>query len=191
MTGVQTCALPISRLIRAYVQEEAEIELFERENVEYIGRSLKLVRLMGMLWPTLQTLLGVAIVIVLFVGGREVIQHRINVGDFAAFNTNMVQLTWPIIALGWVINIFQRGTASLGRIQSILAEKPEVTDAGVPGVGAPEGIRGEIEFRNLSFHYGQTLQAAERGEGRSHGEDRKSTRLNSSHRSLSRMPSSA
>jgi len=160
-----------ARLIRAYVQEEAEIELFERENQEYIGRSLKLVRLMGMLWPTLQTLLGVAVVIVLYVGGREVIQHRINVGDFAAFNTNMVQLTWPIIALGWVINIFQRGTASLGRIAAILAEKPEVTDAGVPAKNAPQEIRGDIEFRNLSFHYGQTLQAAERGEGHTHGDE--------------------
>jgi ATP-binding cassette subfamily B protein len=160
-----------ARLIRAYVQEEAEIELFERANKEYIGRSLKLVRLMGMLWPTLETLLGVAVVIVLFVGGREVIQHRINVGDFAAFNTNMVQLTWPIIALGWVINIFQRGTASLGRIANILAEKPEVTDAGVPAAGAPQEIHGEIEFRNLNFHYGQTVQAAERGQGRSHGDE--------------------
>ena len=147
-----------ARLIRAYVQEEAEIELFERANEEYIGRSLKLVRLMGMLWPTLETLLGAAIVIVLFVGGREVIQHRINVGDFAAFNTNMVQLTWPIIALGWVINIFQRGTASLGRIQNILEEKPEVTDADVPRSGAPTAVRGEIEFRNLSFGYGETFE---------------------------------
>ena len=147
-----------ARLIRAYVQEEAEIELFERANEEYIGRSLKLVRLMGMLWPTLETLLGVAIVIVLFVGGREVIQHRINVGDFAAFNTNMVQLTWPIIALGWVINIFQRGTASLRRIQNILEEKPEVTDANVPRSGAPTTVRGEIEFRNLSFGYGETFE---------------------------------
>ena len=112
-----------ARLIRAYVQEEAEIELFERANQEYVARSLKLVRLMGMLWPTLETLLGVAIVIVLCVGGREVIQHRINVGNFVAFNFNMVQLTWPIIALGWVINIFQRGTASLGRIANILAEQ--------------------------------------------------------------------
>jgi ATP-binding cassette subfamily B protein len=147
-----------ARLIRAYVQEEAEIELFERANEEYIGRSLKLVRLMGMLWPTLETLLGAAIVIVLFVGGREVIQHRINVGDFAAFNTNMVQLTWPIIALGWVINIFQRGTASLRRIQNILEEKPEVTDADVPRSGAPTAVRGEIEFRNLSFGYGETFE---------------------------------
>lgn len=160
-----------ARLIRAYVQEEAEIELFERENKEYIGRSLKLVRLMGMLWPTLETLLGVAIVLVLFVGGREVIHHRINVGDFAAFNTNMVQLTWPIIALGWVINIFQRGTASLGRIQSILAEQPEITDADVPASLPPTDVLGEIEFRNLSFHYDQTLRAAEPAEGHRHGDE--------------------
>jgi ATP-binding cassette subfamily B multidrug efflux pump len=159
-----------ARLIRAYVQEEAEIELFERANVEYIGRSLKLVRLMGMLWPTLETLLGVAVVIVLYIGGREVIQHRINVGDFAAFNTNMVQLTWPIIALGWVINIFQRGTASLRRIENILEDKPEVTDAGVPASGAPTTLTGEIEFRDLSFHYGQTLQTANNGQSASHGD---------------------
>jgi ATP-binding cassette subfamily B protein len=160
-----------ARIIRAYVQEEAEIELFERENQEYIARSLKLVRLMGMLWPTLTTLLGVAIVIVLWVGGIEVIQHRITVGSFVAFNTYMVQLTWPVIALGWVINIFQRGTASVGRIESILAESPEITDAGVPASGAPTDIAGEIEFRNLSFHYGQTLQATERGSGRKHGDE--------------------
>ena len=159
-----------ARLIRAYVQEEAEIELFERENQEYIARSLRLVRLMGMLWPTLQTLLGAAIVIVLYVGGREVIQHRINVGDFAAFNTNMVQLTWPIIALGWVINIFQRGTASLGRIAQILAEKPEVADNAVPASGAPHEVCGEIEFRNLSFHYGQTLKSSESGDGQMRGD---------------------
>jgi ATP-binding cassette subfamily B protein len=160
-----------ARLIRAYVQEQAEIESFERENIEYIARSLKLVRLMGMLWPTLETLLGLAIVIVLWVGGREVLLHRITVGSFVAFNTYMVQLTWPIISLGWVINIFQRGTASMGRIQNILAEQPEITDAGVPAVGAPNGVRGEIEFRNLNFHYGKTLIAAERGMGQVQGDE--------------------
>ena len=167
-----------ARLIRAYVQEEAEIDLFERANDEYIGRSLKLVRLMGMLWPTLETLLGLAVVIVLFVGGREVIQHRINVGDFAAFNTNMVQLTWPIIALGWVINIFQRGTASLIRIENILKEKPEITDADVPATNAPTEVQGDIEFRNLSFHYGQTLQTATNGNGRTHGDTAVLTNVN-------------
>jgi ATP-binding cassette subfamily B protein len=160
-----------ARLIRAYVQEEAEIENFERDNTEYIARSLKLVRLMGMLWPTLETLLGVAIVIVLWVGGREVLLHRISVGSFVAFNTYMVQLTWPIISLGWVINIFQRGTASMGRIQNLLAEKPEVTDAAVPTTGTPTEVRGEIEFRNLKFHYGRALMGAERGMGQVHGDE--------------------
>ncbi len=153
------------RLVRAYVQEEWEIESFERANEEYIARSLKLVRLMGMLWPTLETMLGLAVIIVLFVGGREVIQHHISVGSFVAFNTYMVQLTWPIIALGWVINLFQRGTASMGRIQSVLAEQPEITDAGVPATGAATGITGDIEFRDLSFRYGNTLRAAESGNG--------------------------
>src|SRR5580658_2019915 len=123
-----------ARLIRAYVQEEAEIENFETDNREYIARSLKLVRLMGMLWPTLETLLGFAIIIVLYVGGREVLQHNTNphtgigLGSFVAFNTYMVQLTWPIIALGWVINLFQRGTASLGRINEIMQAQPEIAD---------------------------------------------------------------
>src|SRR5271168_3597603 len=117
-----------ARVIRAYVQEEPEIAGFETSNREYIARSLKLVRLIGMLWPTLETMLGLAIVLVLWLGGREVLQHRISVGEFVAFNTYMVQLTWPVIALGWVINIFQRGTASMGRIDEILAEKPEIAD---------------------------------------------------------------
>ncbi len=160
-----------ARLIRAYVQEQAEIESFERDNTEYIGRSLKLVRLMGMLWPTLETLLGLAVVIVLWVGGREVLLHRISVGSFVAFNTYMVQLTWPVISLGWVINIFQRGTASMGRIQNILAEQSEITDAGVSAKDIPTDIWGEIEFRNLSFHYGQTLVAAELGMGHVHGDE--------------------
>ena len=160
-----------ARLIRAYVQEEAAIESFERDNSEYIARSLKLVRLMGMLWPTLETLLGFAIVIVLWMGGREVLQHRITVGSFVAFNTYMVQLPWPIIALGWVINLFQRGTASVLRIHNILSEQPEITDAAVPATDAPVDVQGDIEFRNLTFHYGNTIIAAERGEGRAHGDE--------------------
>ena len=101
------------RVVRAFVQEDPEIARFETANNEYIRRSLRLVRLMGMLWPTLELMLGMAIILVLWLGGREVLQHRINLGEFVAFNIYMVQLTWPIIALGWVINIFQRGTASM------------------------------------------------------------------------------
>lgn len=142
------------RVIRAYAQEQSEIAGFERSNREYIARSLKLVRLMGMLWPTLETMLGLAIVLVLWLGGREVLYRRISVGDFVAFNTYMVQLTWPIIALGWVINIFQRGTASLGRIRELLQEQPEITDApGVHATAAKQEVRGDIEFRNLTFAY--------------------------------------
>ena len=148
-----------ARVIRAYVQEEPEIAAFEAANREYIGRSLKLVRLMGMLWPTLETMLGLAIVLVLWLGGREVLQGRITVGDFVAFNTYMVQLTWPVIALGWVINIFQRGTASMARINQILTEKPEIVDAAeittAEKVRATQ-INGEIEFRNLNFAYNGT-----------------------------------
>ena len=140
------------RVIRAYAQEEAEIKTFEISNREYIARSLKLVRLMGMLWPTLETMLGLAIVLVLWMGGREVLLHRMTVGDFVAFNTYMVQLTFPIIAMGWIISIYQRGTASLLRIHELMTEKPEIEDApGVKPVG--EEVQGEIEFRNLTFSY--------------------------------------
>jgi ATP-binding cassette subfamily B multidrug efflux pump len=146
-----------ARVIRAYVQEEPEIAAFETSNKEYIARSLKLVRLMGMLWPTLETMLGFAIVLVLWLGGREVLYGRITVGGFVAFNTYMVQLTWPIIALGWVINIFQRGTASMARFNEILTEKPEIQDspaAKAAGEGArATPLRGEIEFRGLNFAY--------------------------------------
>src|SRR5580692_4548958 len=150
-----------ARVIRAYVQEEAEIASFETANQEYIARSLKLVRLMGMLWPTLETMLGLAIVLVLWMGGREVISGRITVGGFVAFNIYMLQLTFPVIALGWVINIFQRGTASMGRINEILIERPEIDDSEevrsrMSESRNPAQIRGEIEFRHLNFSYNGT-----------------------------------
>jgi ATP-binding cassette subfamily B multidrug efflux pump len=139
-----------ARLIRAYVQEEAEIRTFEAENEEYIRRSLKLVRLMGMLWPTLELMMGCAVVLVLWLGGREVLSGRITVGQFVSFSTYMMQLTWPIIALGYVINLFQRGMASLGRLNEIMQEHPQIKDA----AGAQDReIAGEIEFRGLNFHY--------------------------------------
>jgi ATP-binding cassette subfamily B protein len=155
-----------ARIIRAFAQEEAEIASFERDNREYIARSLRLVRLMGMLWPTLEVILGFAIVLVLWLGGREVLLGRIELGGFVAFNLYMVQLTWPVIALGWVINLFQRGTASLARLNEILTEKPEIADAVASRqwpVASGDGelshaaqIRGEIEFRNLDFGYNGT-----------------------------------
>ena len=159
-----------ARVVRAYVQEEAEIASFETANQEYVARSLKLVRLMGMLWPTLELMLGLAMVLVLWIGGREVLHGQtavvlvsylktkttlllpgsVTVGDFAAFNIYMLQLTFPVIALGWVVNIFQRGTASLIRLNEILHEQPEIKDG---PEAADRPVEGEIEFRGLNFAY--------------------------------------
>ena len=159
-----------ARVIRAYVQEEAEIASFESANQEYVARSLKLVRLMGMLWPTLELMLGLAMVLVLWIGGREVLHGQtsvvlvsylktkttlwlpgsVTVGDFAAFNIYMLQLTFPVIALGWVVNIFQRGTASLIRLNEIMQEQREIKDG---PEAAERPVEGEIEFRGLNFAY--------------------------------------
>ena len=138
------------RVVRAFVQEDPEITRFESANNEYIRRSLRLVRLMGVLWPTLELMLGLAIVLVLWLGGREVLQGRLNLGNFVAFNIYMAPLTWTIIAFGWVINTVQRGTASMARIQQIFDEKPEITDAEAPA-HAPTEVIGDIEFRDLTF----------------------------------------
>jgi len=117
-----------ARLIRAFAQEEAEISSFETANLEYIRRSLHLVRLMAMLWPTLEFVLGMSLMITLFVGGHEVLLHHITVGQFTSFNVYMVQLTWPMIAIGWVVNLFQRGTASVVRIDELLKQQPSIAD---------------------------------------------------------------
>jgi ATP-binding cassette subfamily B protein len=143
-----------ARLVRAFAQEEAQAAAFERSNQEYIRRGLRLVQLMGMLWPTLEFVLGLAMMIVLLVGGHEVLSHRITVGNFTAFATYMLMLTWPIIALGWVVNLFERGTASVMRIHELLAEEPSIDDrdADIVLVGK-DPIQGEIEFRHLTFTY--------------------------------------
>jgi ATP-binding cassette subfamily B multidrug efflux pump len=147
-----------ARLIRAFAQEEAEIASFETANLEYIKRSLHLVRLMAMLWPTLEFVLGLSLMITLLVGGHEVVAHRISVGQFTAFNVYMVQLTWPMIAVGWVVNLFQRGTASVVRIDELLKQQPAITDQDISSEQVirfenDEEIAGDIEFRNLSFAY--------------------------------------
>jgi ATP-binding cassette subfamily B protein len=146
-----------ARLIRAFAREESQIQSFEKANREYIGRALRLVQLMGMLWPTLEFVLGVAMVITLFAGGRLVLQHKIDVGSFVAFNTYMILLTFPIIAVGWVINLFQRGTASVKRIDEILRSEPAIDDSHAdPAIPPDLKLRGEIEFRGLHFGYGET-----------------------------------
>src|SRR5579863_2296782 len=144
------------RLIRAFAREESQISLFERLNRQYIGRALRLVQLMGMLWPSLEFILGISMVITLLAGGHEVLTGRINVGQFVAFSTYMIMLIWPIIAVGWVINIFQRGTASVKRIDELLKAEPLIKDgslAEVSSFGPETVLRGDIEFRHLNFNY--------------------------------------
>jgi len=146
-----------ARLVRAFAREEAQIGLFERLNRRYIGRALRLVQLMGMLWPTLEFILGVSMIITLLAGGHLVLAGRINVGQFVAFNTYMIMLIWPIIAVGWVVNIFERGTASVKRIDELLRSEPAIDDRAADSLIPPDfTLQGEIEFRNLSFAYGET-----------------------------------
>ena len=146
-----------ARLIRAFAQEDAQIAAFEESNREYIRRSLLLARLMAMLWPTLELVLGISLMLTLLVGGREVVQHRITVGQFTSYNVYMVQLTWPMIAIGWVVNLVQRGTASVVRIDALLQESPAITDSpalsSTPAIPESKPIEGAITFRNLTFHY--------------------------------------
>jgi ATP-binding cassette subfamily B multidrug efflux pump len=150
-----------ARLVRAFAQEEAQTAAFERSNQEYIRRGLRLVQLMGMLWPTLEFTLGLAMMIVILVGGHEVLSHRITVGNFTAFATYTMMLTWPIIALGWVVNLFERGTASVTRIHELLAEEPTIDDRDADiGLAEEQAIRGEIELRHLTFAYEEGTPAA-------------------------------
>ncbi|MGA7884763.1 MAG: ABC transporter ATP-binding protein [Acidobacteriaceae bacterium] len=141
-----------ARLVRAFAQEEAQIKAFERSNQEYIRRALRLVRLMGMLWPTLEFVLGLSMVIALLVGGHEVLQHRIGIGQFITFTMFMYMLMWPIIALGYVINLFERGTASMVRIQELLTAPPSIDDREAT-IAKDAEMRGEVEFRDLHFAY--------------------------------------
>ena len=146
-----------ARLIRAFAREDSQIGLFEKLNRQYVARSLRLVQLIGMLWPTLEFILGVSLVITLLAGGHLVLAHRISVGQFVEFNTYMILLIWPIIAVGWVINLFQRGTASVQRIDELLQAEPAIDDRSADlSLGSDTVLRGEIEFRHLDFSYGDT-----------------------------------
>ncbi len=142
-----------ARLIRAYVQEDAEMEQFRKLNLEYIGQNLRLVKTTGLFMPLLQALIAVTFLIVLWAGGARLLAGKISLGSFVMFNTYMGMLIWPMIAMGWVVNLMQRGTASLSRISEILDEKP--------GIAAPASprplneVRGEIEFRNVTVRYGE------------------------------------
>ncbi len=143
------------RMIRAFAQEGAELRRFEELNRQYIAQNLRLVRIQGVFEPLLEALIGLTFLVVLWVGGYQVLKGRISIGSFVMFNTYMGMLVWPMIALGWVVNLMQRGTASLARINQILAEKPTI--AAPPDPARLTEVRGEIEFRGVSMDHGSTL----------------------------------
>jgi ATP-binding cassette subfamily B protein len=140
------------RVVRAYGQEEAEIRGFDAPNREYINRNLRLIYFWSLFMPLLQMLIGLTFILVLWQGGRLVIMSRITLGELVAFYTFMTRLIFPMVALGFVTNIFQRGGASMGRLNYILDSEPKISDAYAVRDNAGE-IRGEIEFRNLTFTY--------------------------------------
>jgi len=140
------------RMIRAFVQEDAEMRRFEQLNRAYIAQNLKLVRLQGLFDPLLEALIGVTFLMVLMVGGQQVLAGRISLGSFVMFNTYMGMLVWPMIAFGWVVNLTQRGSASLGRINELLHERPSI--AAPPDAVELRDVRGEIEFRDVTVDYG-------------------------------------
>lgn len=142
------------RVIRAYVQERAELRQFEALNRDYIGQNIRLARLTGMFMPLLQSLIGLSFLAVLWAGGYRLLSGHISLGSFVMFNTYMGMLVWPMIAMGWVVNLMQRGTASLGRIRELIEERPTIAAPPAPHALA-EPIEGEIEFRDVSIRYGE------------------------------------
>jgi ATP-binding cassette subfamily B protein len=143
------------RVVRAFCQEEAEMAAFDGMNLDFVEKNKRLIWIYSFLWPGMALLFAVAFLLVMVVGGHHVLQGRISVGTFAAFNVYLTYLFWPMVALGWVTNLVQRGLASLGRLMTIFESKPDIDDRAVP-THPLTSLRGEIEFRNLTFRYNGT-----------------------------------
>lgn len=142
------------RVVRAYRQEQAELERFRASNEEYVTRNKALIRLQGAFYPSMSVFMGLGALLVLWLGSREVVAGRITVGELVALNSYLMMLSWPMIAFGWVMNMLQRGMASWKRMLEILETQPAITDAEARAVGE---IKGEIEIRNLTFHFGPAV----------------------------------
>jgi ATP-binding cassette, subfamily B, multidrug efflux pump len=143
------------RVIRAYVQEDAELQHFEVLNQNYIAQNIRLARLSGVFMPSLQALISITFLLVLWVGGRRLMAGHITLGSFVMFNTYMGMLVWPMIAMGWVVNLMQRGTASLARINEILRAKPLIAAPEKPK-SLPQPLHGDIEFRDVVMQHGSS-----------------------------------
>jgi len=143
------------RIVKAYVRENYEIEEFKKLNREYVNRSKSLIKVWSFFFPMMRLLSGIALVIVLWYGGMQVILGVLSLGEFVAFMSYLMMLIWPMIALGWVLTIFQRGAASMKRFKRILDVEPGISDDENTD-GTITGIKGEIEFKDLSFSYNET-----------------------------------
>ncbi|ADL08382.1 ABC transporter ATP-binding protein [Thermosediminibacter oceani] len=139
------------RVIKSFVQEEKEMEKFSRICRYNMETNMQLVKIWGMFFPLIELISGLSLLIVIWYGGKLTMYGRISVGDFVAFISYLGLLTWPTIAIGWLINLIQRGAASMERINAILQEKPEVLDG--PDTLPVDDLRGEIEIKNLTFTY--------------------------------------
>jgi ATP-binding cassette, subfamily B, multidrug efflux pump len=139
------------RVVRAYAQEGPEIAAFNDLNRQYADRNLSLVRIDAVMRPLMQFLIGLGFVLIVWAGVPLAVRGEITVGQFTVFNLYLARLIWPLIALGYVVNLYQRGTASLKRMNAIFAVTPSIGD--VPGVKQQPVIEGQIEFRNLTFSY--------------------------------------
>jgi ATP-binding cassette, subfamily B, multidrug efflux pump len=141
------------RVIRSYVQEGPELDRFAALNRGYIRENLHLARISGLFQPLLQALVSLAFLLVLLAGGLRLTQHKISLGNFVMFNTYVGTLVWPMIAVGWVANLMERGKASLTRVQSLLEEKPALAAPPHPRA-MPTSVRGELRFQNVRVEYG-------------------------------------
>jgi ATP-binding cassette subfamily B protein len=142
------------RVIRAYVQEDAEIRRFETLNRHFVAENIKLARAQGMFMPVLQALVGLGFLGVLWAGGARLLSGSISLGSFVMFNSYMGMLVWPMIALGWVVNLMERGTASLARIDELMQQTPAISEPVSPR--SLSRARGEIEFRDVHVQFGST-----------------------------------
>ena len=139
------------RVVRAYAQEDAEMEAFNDLNRQYAERNLSLVRIDALMRPLMTFLIGFGYVLIIWAGVPLAVRGEITVGEFTVFNMYLTRLIWPLIALGYVVNLYQRGTASLKRINSVLKIEPAIADE--RDVPEQPPVQGEIEFRNLTFRY--------------------------------------
>lgn len=138
------------RVVKAFVQEDAERENFRRLNLDYIRQNLNLVKVWGLMHPVIWSIAGSCLAIILWFGGSRVIRGEMTMGEFVAFNSYLGILVWPMIAIGWVVNIYQRGKASLNRIHRIFQIEPDIRDPENP---VERQIEGRIEFKDLTFAY--------------------------------------